>query len=97
MNAFVVVDIVKHCAGIGHHKHVGSKDGSRSGRRLVNGEEGMNGRELAADFLFLNVEESSDVLDHLFVGEGHFVAGRAVWRRRGDDVGGVASAIGGRG
>jgi len=52
------------------HECVGGKNGSRNGRGPVNGKEGANGRELAADFLFLDIEESSDMLDHLFMGQG---------------------------
>ena len=79
------------------HKCVGSKNGGRSRRGSVNGNEGADCRELAVDFLFLNIEEASDVLNHLFVGKSHFVAGRTIWRRRSDKVGGVASTIDGRG
>ena len=57
----------------------------------------MDGRELAVDFFFLDIEKTSDVLDHLFVGESHLITGRAVWGRRGNDVGGIASTVGRRG
>ena len=97
MNAFIVVDIVKRCAEVGHHERVGGKNGSRSGRGSVNGKEGANCGELAANFFFLNVEETSDVLNHLLMGKGQFIAGGTVWRRRGNNVGGIASTIDGRG
>ena len=69
--------------------------GSGSGRRSVNRKEGADCGELTADFFFLNIEEASDVLNHLFVGESHLIAGGTVWRRGGDDVGGVVDAVGG--
>ena len=46
-----------------------------------------------ADFLFLDVEDASDMLDHLFVGDGHFQVGWAFGRWRGNNVGCVASAV----
>ena len=69
VNAFIVIDVVKHCAEVGHHEHVRGENRSRSGRGSVNGKEGANCGELAANFFFLNVEETSDVLDHLLVRE----------------------------
>jgi len=61
---------------------------------LVNGKKGVDGRELAADFFFLDVEEASDVLNHLLVGESQFIASGAVRRRGGNDVRGAASTVG---
>ena len=52
------------------HDHIGGENRGRSGRGSVNGEEGAYSRELAANFFFLNVEEASNMLDHLFVGQG---------------------------
>ena len=49
---------------------------------------------MAADFLFFNVEEASNVFDHLFVGESHLVAGGTIWRRGGNNVRGVTDAVG---
>jgi len=93
MDAFVIIDVVERCAEMGHHEHVGGEDRSRSGRGLVNREKGANGGELAADFLFLNIEETSDVLDHLLVGESQVTVGGAVRRGRSDKIRGVASAV----
>ena len=85
---------IEECGG--GHVCIGYKYSNRSRRGPVNGKEGADGRELAADFFFLNVEEAGDVFDHLFMGQDRFIAGRAVRRRGGDDVGGVASTVGGR-
>jgi len=79
-----------------HHKCVGGKNGGRNGGASVDGKEGVDSGELAADFFFLDVEESSNVYDHLLMGESQLAIGRAVRRGRGDDVGGVAGAIGRR-
>ena len=79
----------------GRHVCVGGKHGSGSGRGSVNGKEGTDSGELAADFLFLNVEEMSDMLNHLLVGENHLFTGRAIRRRRGHNVGGIVTAIDG--
>ena len=54
------------------HRGVRGEDSDGSGGRSVNWKEGAVGRELAADFFFLNVEEASNVFDHLLVGKGHF-------------------------
>ena len=97
MNAFVVIVIIKHRAEVGHHECIRGKNRGRNRRGSVDGKEGANSRELAADFFFLDVEKASNVLDHLFVGESHLIAGGAVWRRRGNDVGGVACTVHGRG
>jgi len=80
---------------MGQHKRVRCKNRSRSGRGSVNGKEGVNRGELTADFFFLNVEETSDVLNHLLMRESHFAVGRAVRRRGGNEVGGVAGAVDG--
>ena len=61
------------------------------------GKERADCGELVTDFFFLDIEETSNVLDHLLMGESHFVASGAVWRRGSDNVGGVASTIGRRG
>jgi len=82
---------------MGHHKCVGGENRGRNGRGSVNGKEGADCGELAANFFFLNVEELSDVYDHLLVGESQLAISGAVWRRRGNDIGGVASTVGGRG
>ena len=95
MDVFVILNIIERRAQVGHHECIRSEDRSRSGRGLVNRKEGTNGGELAVDFFFLNVEETSDVLNHLLMGECQFVAGRTVRRRRGDKVRGVASAVSG--
>jgi len=97
MNVFIVINVVERCAQMSHHEHVGGENGGRNGRASIDGKEGMDSRELAADFFFLNVKEASDVLNHLFVGECQFVASGTIWRRRGNNVGGVASAVGRRG
>ena len=70
MDAFVVVDVIERHAKVGHHECIGSEHGGRSGRGPVNRKERACGRELTADFFFLNVKETSDVLDHLLVGIG---------------------------
>ena len=90
-NALIVIDVVELSA---QHECVGGKYSSGSRRGSVNRKEGVDGRELVMDFFFLNVEEASNVLDHLFVGEGHFVTSGTVWGRRGNDVGSVASTVG---
>ena len=69
MDAFVVVDVIECCAQVSHHECVGGENRGGNRRRSVNGEEGANGGELVVDFFFLNIEETSDVLDYLFVGE----------------------------
>ena len=79
------------------HKRVGGENGSGNGRGSVNGKERTNGGELVANFFFLDIEESSNVLNHLLMGKGQVTASRAVWRRGSDNVGGVASTIGRRG
>ena len=96
MNAFIVVDIIECCACMSQYECVRSEDRSRNGRGSVNGKEGANSGELAVDFFFLNVEETSDVLDHLFMGVSHLFTCRTVRRRRGDDIRDIASAIDGR-
>jgi len=95
MDAFVIVGIVEHRAGVSHHECVGGENRGRSRRGLVNGKEGVDCGELAVDFFFLNVEELSDVYDHLFMGEGQFAVSRTIWRWRGNAVGGIASAVDG--
>ena len=95
-----VVVVFKFGPGVrecGDYVNIRGKNGNRSWRGSVDGKEGAIGGELAANFFFLNVEEASNVFDHLLVGKGHFRAGWAVRRRRCDDVGGVASTVNGRG
>ena len=70
MNAFVVVDIVKRRTEVSHHKCVGGENRSRNRRGSVDREKGADCGELAADFFFLDIEEASNVFNHLFVGEG---------------------------
>jgi len=93
MDAFIVVDVVKRCARVSHHKCVGGENRGRNGRGPVNREERANSGELVADFFFLNVEEVGDVFDHLFMGESQFIASGAVRRRGSDDVGGIVHAV----
>jgi len=93
VDAFVVIDIIKCRAKVGHHKCVGGENRGRNGRGSIDGKEGADSREVAADFFFLNVEETRDVLNHLLVGERQFIASRTVRRRGGNEVGGVASAV----
>jgi len=93
MNAFVVINVVKRCAQVSHHERVRSENGGRHGRGSIDRKEGADSGELVADFFFLDIKEASDVLNHLFVGERQFIAGRTVWRRGGYDVGSVASAV----
>ena len=64
MDAFIVVDVVERRAWMSHHKCVGGENGGRNGRGSIDGKKQANGGELTADFLFLNVEEVSDVLNH---------------------------------
>ena len=96
-----IIVALKFGSGIGErrdHVSIWSEDGNRSRRGPVNGKEGAVGRELAANFFFFYVEKTSDVFDHLFMRESHFRACRAVRRGGGDNVRGVASAVGrGRG
>ena len=56
----------------GNHVSVWGEDGSRSWWGSVNGEERAIGRELAANFFFFYVKKTSDVFNHLLVGESHF-------------------------
>jgi len=93
VDTFVVVDVVECRAWVSHHECVQGENRSRNGRGSVNGKEGADSRELAADFFFLDVEEASNVLDHLFVGKGQVAAGRTVWRGRGNEVRGAASVV----
>ena len=80
----------------GDHRCVRGEDIDRSGQGSVNGKERAVSGELVANF-FLNIEETSDMLDHLFMGESHLGASWAVRRRGGNDVRGVASAVDRRG
>ena len=94
-----VIVVFKFGPGVGEcgdHVSIWGENGNRCRRRSVNGEEGAIGGELVANFFFFNVEETSDVFDHLLMGESHFRAGWAVRGRRCDDVGGVASTVNGR-
>jgi len=93
VDAFIVIDIIECHTWISCHQRVRSENGGRNGRGCVNGEKGMDCGELMADFFFLDIEEASDVLDHLLMRESHFIVGRTVRRRRGDKVRGVASAV----
>ena len=97
MDAFIVVDIVECRAQVSHHEHVRGENRSGSGRGSVNGKEGVDCGELAANFFFLNVEEVGDVMDHLFVRESHFTISQAIRRRRGNNVRGVAGTADRRG
>jgi len=96
MDAFVIINVVKRRAEVGHHKCVRGENRGRSGRGLVNGKEGANCGKLAANFFFLNIEEAGNVLNHLLVRECQFAACGAVWRRGGHHVWGVTSAVHGR-
>ena len=78
------------------HKCIGGKNRGRNRRESVNGKEGADCGELAVDFFFFNIKKTSDVFNHLLVGKGHLVTGRTVQRGRGDDIGGIASTVGGR-
>ena len=69
MNTFIVVGVVECGARMGHHEHVGGENGGRSGRGSVNGKKGADSGELVVDLFFLNVEEASNMLNYLFVGE----------------------------
>jgi len=79
------------------HHCIRSEHRGGSRRGSINWEKGANRWELVADFLFLNVEEASNMLDHLLMGESQFVTGRTVRRGRSDKIGGVASTVDGRG
>jgi len=96
MNAFVIIDIIEHCVKVGHHECVGGENRGGSRRGSVDRKERAGCGELAANFFFLNVEEASNMLDHLFVRESYLAIGGAVRRRRGDKIRGVASAAGRR-
>jgi len=93
-NALVIVDIIECCTGISQHECVGGKHRGRRRRRSINGKERADSGELVVDFLFLDVEKMSDVLNHLFVGESHLLTGRAIRRRGGDDVRSIADTVG---
>ena len=69
VDAFIIIDVVEHCAQVGHHECVWSENRGRNRRGSVDGEKGADCRELMVDFFFLDVEETSDVVDHLLVGE----------------------------
>jgi len=97
VDAFVVINVIEGCTQVSHHKCVGGENRGRSRRRSVNGEKGADCGEVTADFFFLDIEEASNVLNHLFVRESQLVAGRAVQRGRGNEVGGVASTVDRRG
>ena len=96
-----LVVLLKFCARVekcgGRHVSVGSKYGCRGRRGPIDGEKRTVGGELMANFFFLNVEEASDMLNHLLMGVSHLRVSRAVRGRRGDDVGSAASTIDGRG
>ena len=96
MNAFVVVNVVKCCTQMGQHKRVGGENRGRNWRASIDGKERADSRELVANFFFLDVEEASNVLDHLLMGKSQLITGRAVRRRGSDDVGSVASTVGRR-
>ena len=93
-DTLVVVSVVELVA---YHKRLRCQYGGRSRRRSVDGKKGADSGELAADFFFLDVEKTSDVLNHLFVGVSHLGVGGTVRRRGGDNVGSVASTVDGRG
>ena len=70
-----VVVVFKFGSGVGEcrdHVSIWGQNSNRSWRGSVDGKERAIGGELAADFFFLNIEEASNVFDHLFVGKGHF-------------------------
>ena len=92
-NAVIVIDVDELGA---QHERIGSEDRGRNRRGSVNRKKGADSGKLVADFFFLNIEELSDVLNHLLMGESQLITGRTVQGRRGDDVGGVASAVGRR-
>ena len=69
MNALVVIDVVERRAQVGHHDCIGSEDRGRYRRGPIDGKEGVDCRELTADFFFLDVEELSNVYNHLLMGE----------------------------
>jgi len=96
VDAFVVIDVIERCAQVSHHECVGGENRGRNGRGSVNWKEGVDCRELLADFFFLDVEEVSDVLNHLLVRKSHLAVCRAVRRGRSNKVRGVASTINGR-
>ena len=56
----------------GDHIGVRGEDSNWSRRRPVDGKKRAVGGKLAANFLFFNVEETSNVFNHLLVGESHF-------------------------
>jgi len=96
VDTFVVINVVERRTQVSHHGCVRSKYRGRSRRGSVNGKEGVDSRELAVDFFFLDIEEVGNVFDHLFVRKGQVTAGGAVWRGRGNEVRSVASAVNGR-
>ena len=93
MNAFIVVNVIERHAKVSHQQCVRGKNGGRNRRGSVNWEEGADCGELVADFFFLNVKETSDVLNHLFMGKGQFITSRAAWQGRSDGVRGAASTV----
>jgi len=89
-NTFVVINIVELSA---QHEHVRSEYGSGSRRGSVNRKERTDGGELVADFFLFNIEEVGNVVNHLFMGQGHLIAGRTVRRGQSNNVRGAASAV----
>ena len=70
------------------------RDGDVTVRRGgVNRKKGAIGGELAADFIFFDIEETGDVFDHLLMGQSHFRISWAFRGRRGDNVGSIVSVI----
>ena len=89
-----VSDVCKFVTGI-RGECVGDRNVTRR-RGDIDGKERAIGGKLVANFLFLNIEDVSDVLDHLLMGKSHLRIGWAFRGRRGNDVGGVASTVNGR-
>ena len=77
-NALIVVDVIECCTGMSQHKHIGGENRSRSRRGSVNRKERADCGKLVADFFFLDIEEVSNMLDYLLMGESHLIAGRTV-------------------
>ena len=65
-----VDDVCKFVAGV-EGERVRNRN-MTTGRRGVNRKKGAIRGELAADFIFLDIEDTSDVLDHLLMGNSHF-------------------------
>ena len=71
VQVIVVFELSSRVGECRDHSSVGSENSNRSQRGSVNRKERAVGGKLAANFFFLNVEETSNVFDHLLMGKRH--------------------------